>query len=177
MPKCGSSPAGKMSRRSLGLTLSLCSIIRTPSSAVKPAPTRAPIPATSPPSLRPPEDGTIQFELWTVVARDSQIFLLRVRTDEESWPTVATQANAFTDSFTLETPMPFGVSREDSLFQYWGEIVGIDPAKSRRGAGDIVGAIFSGTGEAGHRSAGSCRHRREMGSVIRRDRLYVHPAR
>ena len=73
-----------------------------------------------------------------------QIFLLRVRTDEESWPTVATQANAFTDSFTLETPMPFGVSREDSLFQYWGEIVGIDPAKSRRGAGDIVGAIFSG---------------------------------
>ena len=90
------------------------------------------------------EDGTIQFELWTVVARDSQIFLLRVRTDEESWPTVATQANAFTDSFTLETPMPFGVSREDSLFQYWGEIVGIDPAKSRRGAGDIVGAIFSG---------------------------------
>ena len=90
------------------------------------------------------QDGSIQLELWTVVARDSQVFLIRILTDEESWPTVATPANAFTDSFTLETPMPFGVSREDSLFQYWGEIVGIDPAKSRRGAGDIVGAIFSG---------------------------------
>ena len=92
----------------------------------------------------PLEDGTILFELWTAVARGSQMFLLRVRTSEESWPTVAPQANAFTDSFTLETPMPFGVSREDSLFQYWGEIVGIDPAHSRSGAGDIVGAIFSG---------------------------------
>ena len=90
------------------------------------------------------EDGTILFELWTAVDRGSQMFLLRVRTSEESWARVAPEANAFTDSFTLETPMPFGVSREDSLFQYWGEIVSIDPAHSRGGAGDIVGAIFSG---------------------------------
>ncbi len=90
------------------------------------------------------EDGTILFELWTAVARGSQMFLLRVQTSEESWARVAPEANAFTDSFTLETPMPFGVSREDSLFQYWGEIVSIDPAHSRGGAGDIVGAIFSG---------------------------------
>ena len=51
---------------------------------------------------------------------------------------------SFTDSFTPETPMPFGVSRNDSLFQYWWEIVTIDPALSRRGPGAIEGAIFSG---------------------------------
>ena len=90
------------------------------------------------------ESGTVTFEVWTVVVRGSQVFLLRVRTEEESWPAVQPQANAFTDSFTLLTPMPFGASREDSLFQYWGEIVTLDPALSRRGAGDLVGSIFSG---------------------------------
>ena len=90
------------------------------------------------------ESGPVLTELWTVVARGSQMFLLRVQATEESWPAVEPQAHKFTDSFTLETPMPFGVSRDDSLFQYWGEIVSIDPALSRRGAGDIVGAIFSG---------------------------------
>ena len=90
------------------------------------------------------ESGTVTFEVWTVVVRGSQVFLLRVRTEEESWPAVQPQAKAFTDSFTLLTPMPFGASREDSLFQYWGEIISIDPALSRQGAGDLVGSIFSG---------------------------------
>ena len=90
------------------------------------------------------ESSTVTFEVWTVVVRGSQVFLLRVRTEEESWPAVQPQANAFTGSFTLLTPMPFGASREDSLFQYWGEIVTLDPALSRRGAGDLVGSIFSG---------------------------------
>lgn len=90
------------------------------------------------------ENGSVGVELWTAVARGSQMFLLRVRATEEVWSEVEPQANAFTGSFALEAPMPFGVSRDDSLFQYWGEIVSIDPALSRRGAGDIVGAIFSG---------------------------------
>ena len=90
------------------------------------------------------ESGTVTFEVWTVVVRGSQVFLLRVRTEEESWPAVQPQANAFTDSFTLQTPMPFGAAREDSLFQYWGEIVTLDPALSRQGAGALVGSIFSG---------------------------------
>ena len=72
--------------------------------------------------------------------------------NEESWPTVAPPANAFTDSFTLETPMPFGVSREDSLFQYWGEIVGIDPAKFSRWRRGHSWGNLQRTGEAGHRS-------------------------
>ena len=40
--------------------------------------------------------------------------------------------------------MPFGVSRNDSLFQHWGEIVTVDPAFSRSGPGAIEGAVFSG---------------------------------
>ena len=40
--------------------------------------------------------------------------------------------------------MPSGVSKNDSLFRYWGEIVSLDPALSQSGPADIVGAIFSG---------------------------------
>ena len=90
------------------------------------------------------DDGSVIQELWTSVARGSQLFLLRVQTIEKSWSTVEPQANAFTDSFTLESPKPFGASRDDSLFQYWGEIVSIDPALARGSPADIVGAIFSG---------------------------------
>ena len=93
---------------------------------------------------RSTEEGGMVVDLWTAVARGSQMFLLRVATDEADWPTFEEQANAFTDSFMLQTPMPFGASREDSLFQWWGEIVSLDPALSRQGAGGITGAIFSG---------------------------------
>lgn len=90
------------------------------------------------------DDGTAITVLTTVIVRRSQIFQIHVGTLEELWPVVREQANSFTDSFTIETPSPFGVSSEDSLFQYWGEIVTIDPALSRYGPGDIEGAIFSG---------------------------------
>ena len=89
-------------------------------------------------------DGPVLNEFWTVVTRGSQIFLLRVQVPQDAWEAVAPQANALVDSFTLETPAPFGASRDDSLFQYWGEIVSLDPAQSRFGPADIVGAIFSG---------------------------------
>ena len=101
---------------------------------------------------RPPVDPRVRlgkperslFDMWTAVARGSQMFLLRVQTALESWPDIESQGNAFVDSFALQSPMPFGASRDDSLFQYWGEIITIDPALSRSGAGDIAGAIFSG---------------------------------
>ena len=48
------------------------------------------------------DDGTIITELSTVIARGSQIFWLRVATIEDFWPSVESQANSFTDSFTLE---------------------------------------------------------------------------
>jgi ABC-type transport system substrate-binding protein len=93
---------------------------------------------------RPTESGEALVDLWTAVARGSQMFLLRVQTGEPDWATYETEANAFTDSFALQAPMPFGTSRDDSLFQYWGEILTLDPALSRSGAGDILGGIFSG---------------------------------
>ena len=93
---------------------------------------------------RPTESGEVVADLWTAVARGSQMFLLRVRTGEPVWETYETEANAFTVSFALQAPMPFGTSRDDSLFLYWGEILTLDPALSRSGAGDILGGIFSG---------------------------------
>ena len=90
------------------------------------------------------DDGFALTSLATAVARGSEIFLINVATTEDLWPTVEPQAHAFADSFTLENALPFGVSREDSLFQYWGEIITLDPALSRTGPSDIVGAIFSG---------------------------------
>ena len=93
---------------------------------------------------RPTESGEVAADLWTAVARGSQMFLLRVRTGEPVWATYETEANAFTVSFALQAPMRFGTSRDDSLFRYWGEILTLDPALSRSGAGDILGGIFSG---------------------------------
>ena len=89
-------------------------------------------------------DGTVITSLTTVIVRGPQIFEIHVGTLEDFWPRVQEEANSFTDSFTLETPSRLGVSPEDSLFQYWGEIVSIDPALSRYGPSDIEGAIFSG---------------------------------
>ncbi len=90
------------------------------------------------------EGGSLVRELWQVIIRGSQIFLLRVQAPQDAWDAIAPQADALVDSFVLETPAPFGASRDDSLFQYWGEIVSLDPALSRFGPSDIVGAIFSG---------------------------------
>ncbi len=94
---------------------------------------------------RPTEEGEEALvDLWTAIARGSQMFLLRVQTAETDWATFEADANAYMESFMLQTPTPFGASREDSLFQWWGEIVTLDPALSREGAGGIMGAIFSG---------------------------------
>ena len=90
------------------------------------------------------DDGTAIVMLTTVIVRGSQIFEIHVGTLEDFWPRVQEQASSFTDSFTLERSSRFGVSADDSLFQYWGEIISIDPALSRYGPSDIEGAIFSG---------------------------------
>ena len=90
------------------------------------------------------DDGTAITSLTTVIVRRSQVFQILVGTLAEFWPAVEEQANSFTDSFTLEQLTRFGASPEDSLFQYWGEIISIDPALSRYGPSDIEGAIFSG---------------------------------
>ena len=90
------------------------------------------------------EDGTVSFQVWTTIIRGSQVFLLRVITEEEMWPAVQPYSNVYIDSFILQSPIIFGAAQHDSLFQYWGEIVTLDPALSRQGAGDLIGSIFSG---------------------------------
>ena len=90
------------------------------------------------------DNGNVQLQMWTVIVRGSQVFLIRAIAQEGTWPAVRPYANAFMESFTLLSPVFFGAAQEDSLFQYWGEIITIDPALSQRGAGDLVGAIFSG---------------------------------
>ena len=117
---------------------------QTASCAASPTPWKGRIREASRFSRRGLDSGAELFELWTVVARASQFFLVRTQTLAEHWPEVGLSVNAFADSFTLEAPMPFGASREDSLFQYWGEIVSIDPALARSSPADIVGALFSG---------------------------------
>ncbi len=89
-------------------------------------------------------NGNVLLQMWTVIFRGPQVFLLRTIAQEETWPAVQPYANAFMESFSLGSPVFFGAAQEDSLFQYWGEIITIDPALSQRGAGDMVGAIFSG---------------------------------
>ena len=90
------------------------------------------------------DNGNVQLQMWTVIVRGSQVFLIRAIAQEGTWSAVRPYANAFMESFTLLSPVFFGAAQEDSLFQYWGEIITIDPALSQRGAGDLVGAIFSG---------------------------------
>ena len=58
-------------------------------------------------------------------------------------PTSGRKATAFADSFALQEPMPFGASPKDSLFQYWGEIITIDPALSPPRRGRHCGAQSS----------------------------------
>ena len=93
---------------------------------------------------RPTESGEVVVDLWTAAARGSQMFLLRAQTGEPDWAIYETEANAFTVSFALQAPMPFGTSRDDSLFRSWGEILTLDPALSRSGAGDILEASLAG---------------------------------
>ncbi|MDE2765717.1 MAG: peptide ABC transporter substrate-binding protein [Chloroflexota bacterium] len=83
-------------------------------------------------------------ELWTSAVRGSQVFLVRTTTLANLWTGAADTAGAFAASLRLFEPMPFGAARSDSLFQYWGEIVTIDPALTQSSPADIVGAVFSG---------------------------------
>ena len=83
-------------------------------------------------------------ELWTSAVRGSQVFLVRTAALASLWTGAEDAARAFAASLRLFEPKPFGAARSDSLFQYWGEIVTIDPALSRGSPADIVGAIFSG---------------------------------
>ena len=83
-------------------------------------------------------------ELWTVAVRRSDVFLVRTAMLSNLWRGAEDDARAFAASLRLFEPTPFGAARSDSLFQYWGEIVTIDPALTQSSPADVVGAVFSG---------------------------------
>lgn len=89
-------------------------------------------------------EGRQLHELWTSAVRGSQVFLVRTTVLASRWVGAEDAALAFAASLRLFEPMPFGAARSDSLFQYWGEIVTIDPALIQDSSSDIAGAIFSG---------------------------------
>ena len=89
-------------------------------------------------------DGAELTVLWSTAVRGSQVFLVRTFALTDLWAGAEDAARAFAASLRLFEPKPFGAARSDSLFQYWGEIVTIDPALTQSSPADIVGAVFSG---------------------------------
>lgn len=78
------------------------------------------------------------------VARGTQAFIIIVYTAASTYDSTQSTIDQLVRSFTLEEPTPFGVSRQNSLFYWQGEIVTLDPALSEESPNWIVGAIFSG---------------------------------
>ena len=83
-------------------------------------------------------------EQWTGVVRGTQAFLIRVLTPASGYDASLSAINAFSSSFTLEVPAPFGASRNNSLFRWGGQILTLDPALFRGSPVGVPGAIFSG---------------------------------
>ena len=83
-------------------------------------------------------------EQWTGVVRGTQAFLIQMQTLRSASDRLLSAINAFSSSFTLEVPAPFGASRNDSLFQWGRQILTLDPALFRGSPAGIPGAIFSG---------------------------------
>ncbi len=78
------------------------------------------------------------------VIRGTQAFTMLVYTMASTYDSTQSTIDQFTESFTLQEPKPFGVSRQTSLFLSWGEILTLDPALFEGSPAGIVGAIFSG---------------------------------
>jgi len=78
------------------------------------------------------------------VIRGTQAFIVMPYTLASVYDNTQSTIDQLIDSFTLVEPMPFGVSRQTSLFLSWGEIVTLDPALFEYSPEGIVGAIFSG---------------------------------
>ncbi|MFC1908262.1 ABC transporter substrate-binding protein [Chloroflexota bacterium] len=78
------------------------------------------------------------------VIRGTQVFILIPYTRESTYAEAQGSIDRLVNSFTLIEPKPFGVSRQNSLFLWEGEIVTLDPALSEDSPGGVIGALFSG---------------------------------
>ena len=89
-------------------------------------------------------DGSSSKVKDVVVVRGTQAFAIYAWASESAFRSLSDEIDALITSFTFVEPMEFGVSRKNSLFLAGGEILTLDPALYRGGAGGNVGAIFSG---------------------------------
>ena len=76
------------------------------------------------------------------VIRGTQAFTIIAYTLASTYDNTRSTIDQLTDSFTLVEPRPFGVSRQNSLFLWAGEIVTLDPALTE--SEGIIDAVFSG---------------------------------
>lgn len=87
------------------------------------------------------DNYSLKYRIVSIV-RGTQVFTLMVSTLAQTYDNMSGTIDQLISSFTLQEPKPFGVSRQNALFLYQGEIITLDPALDS--PGEIVGSIFSG---------------------------------
>ena len=90
------------------------------------------------------EDGVVVKGKDVVVVRGTSVYAIYALAAQDTYDRLALDIDSLISSFTLQEPMPFGVSRQDSLFLAGGTILTLDPALYRGSAAGHVGSIFSG---------------------------------
>jgi oligopeptide transport system substrate-binding protein len=76
--------------------------------------------------------------------RGTQDFSLIVYGKNTTFDAKQSTIDQLVKSFAFVEPKPYGVSRQDSIFLWQGDIVTLDPALTLDGPDDIVAAVFSG---------------------------------
>jgi oligopeptide transport system substrate-binding protein len=76
--------------------------------------------------------------------RGSQAFSIITFSLSSTFDAQQSTIDQLVKSFTFVEPKPYGVSKQDSLFVWQGDIVTLDPAACEDAPDDIIGAIFSG---------------------------------
>lgn len=80
----------------------------------------------------------------TLAAREQRLFILLFFAPTSVFERFPETINALSAGLTIETPRPYGISRQQALFQAGSQPRTIDPAKTHGSAGSTIGAVFSG---------------------------------
>jgi oligopeptide transport system substrate-binding protein len=91
----------------------------------------------------PFQASTLRLRL-TYAVSGSRAFMLLTQTLPATYDLKKTTIDQLVRSLTLSDPQPFGISRQDGLFLFAGEIVTLDPALAETSPEDFIGAVFSG---------------------------------
>ena len=90
------------------------------------------------------EDGIPVKAKDVVLVRGKEGFAIYALAEETDYERSAADIDSLISSFTLHEPMPFGVSRQNTLYLAGGTILTLDPALHLGSAAGHVGSIFSG---------------------------------